>query len=285
MAFQTPIVLIIYNRPEKTRQVFSMIKCLKPAHLFIIADGGKSEADSLLCNEARGIIDLVDWDTTLNVNASDLNLGNAQRTITGLDWVFEHTNRAIILEDDCVPHPSFFEFCDTLLQTYAPDEEVMHISGCNLLGTTNTGASYFFSDYVVPPWGWATWKRAWQKFNPVMDSWQQHKTEIHPHISQEHFKTWTDTFEYLRLHKVTWDIPWNIDIWANKGIGIVPSTNLISNIGFDEAATFTKKNHAAYSKLPVTEMQFPIIHPETKQIHFSKELEAACIDLLKNLSE
>lgn len=280
---EAPVVLIIYNRPEKTKQVFEAIRQLKPARLFIIADGPKHKEDEALCNEARKILNGIDWETELITDIADRNLGNAQRTITGLNMVFEHTEEAIILEDDCLPDPSFFTFCNELLNRYCEDERIMHISGCNLLQETRSTSDYFFSKYMLPPWGWATWKRAWKKFNPEMDTWQKHKREIHPIISQENFKLWTDTFEYLRINKVTWDIPWNIDIWANNGIGIIPSVNLMSNIGFDEQATFTKTK-SVYANLPAGKLKFPLQHPENKNLLFDKELEAACVKLLKEVS-
>ena len=284
MNFNTPIALIIYNRPEKTEKVFSVLKQLKPSRLFIIADGPKNLEDKEQCDKTKNILNRIDWKTDLKIKASDYNLGNAKRTISGLNWVFEQTESAIILEDDCVPHLSFFEFCESLLHYYSNDMEVMHISGCNLLpNQSSINSSYFFSKYILPPWGWATWRRAWNKFNPDMNSWQKNKTEIYPNISQENFKTWTDTFEYLRIHKITWDIPWNIDIWANKGLGIIPSVNLISNIGFDKQSTFTK-THTAFSELPSLEMKFPLTHPLNKIPLCDKEIETACISLLKNVS-
>ncbi|OFY84379.1 MAG: hypothetical protein A3F72_01030 [Bacteroidetes bacterium RIFCSPLOWO2_12_FULL_35_15] len=284
MNFNFPVVLIIYNRPEKTEKVFSVIKKIKPSQLFIIADGPKDSSDKELCDQARTVIDKIDWNVDLKTNLSDYNMGNVPRTITGLNWVFENVDSAIILEDDCVPHLSFFQFCGTLLDYYANDTEVMHISGFNILQQIPKGdPSYFFSNHILPPWGWATWRRAWKKYNPDMDSWQIHKKEIFHNISQEHFKTWTDTFEYLRIHKIGWDIPWNVDIWANRGIGIIPSVNLVENIGFDEQATYTKKKNK-FSELTALEMKFPITHPSTREAFFDKDIEAMCIALLKDVS-
>lgn len=286
MSFKTPVVFIIYNRPDKTEKVFSVIKKIKPAQLFIIADGPKNNADELLCNQAREVIKTIDWEVDLKILESSVNLGNVPRTISGLDWVFKQTTSAIILEDDCVPHISFFNYCETLLNHYKDDEEIMHISGFNILQQIpklESESSYFFSNYIVPPWGWATWSRAWEKYNPHMDSWQIHKKEIHTNISQENFKTWTDTFEHLRIHKIGWDIPWNIDIWASKGLGIIPSVNLIENIGFDEQATFTKKRNK-FSELKAMEMKFPLHHPSSKKVYFDKEIESECIQLLQDIS-
>ncbi|MCD6018323.1 MAG: methyltransferase type 11 [Bacteroidetes bacterium] len=284
MSFQVPIVFIIYNRPEKTARVFHEIKKIKPTRLFVVADGPKNDTDKTLCDNAREVLNDINWETKLEVIQSENNMGNVSRTLSGLDLVFKKVDKAIILEDDCLPDLSFFTYCETLLHHYENDEQVMHISGFNILQEIhNTAESYFFSNFIVPPWGWATWKRAWKKHNPTMDSWQLHKKEIHPNISQEHFKIWTDTFEYLRIHKIGWDIPWNIDLWASKGVGIVPSRNLVQNIGFDDQATYTRiRSH--FADIKAMEMQFPLSHPRTKKTLFDKEIEAMCVKLLKDIS-
>jgi GT2 family glycosyltransferase len=281
---KTPVVLIIYNRPEQTKLVFEAIKKNEPTTLYIFADGGKNAEDSILCKEAQSVIDSVNWGVELKVNISDKNMGCVPRIISALNEVFERERTAIILEDDCLPHPTFFNYCTSLLDYYIRDENIMHISGCNILQQVNsTGTSYFFSNYALPSWGWATWARAWKKFNPNLDTWQKHKKEIYHHISQENFSKWTDTFEYIRINKVGWDIPWNIDIWANKGLNIMPYQNLVKNIGFDETATFTKNKLSCFADLIVHEMKFPLIHPENKKTLFDKELEAANIQLLKDM--
>lgn len=282
--FSAPVAFFIYNRPELTRQVFSAIKRAKPKQLFIIADGHKDSADELRCAEARRVVAAIDWDVEIKTNFSEINMGCGERIISGLNWVFEQTETAIILEDDCLPSDTFFRFCDELLNYYRHDERVMHISGCNLLGiSAPEDASYFFSRYILPPWGWATWKRAWKKFNPQLDTWLRHKKRIFHHISQEHFDKWTDTFEYIRLNRVTWDVPWNVDIWNNNGIGIIPGTNLVKNIGFGEQATFTKNKNSRFSALVNGETTFPLVHPDAS-LNYDKHIESACVEMLKEIT-
>jgi len=284
MKIETPIVLIIYNRPHQTKLVFDAIKNSRPSKLYIFADGAKDEKDAALCKEAQSILEDIDWKVDLKVEISETNMGCVPRIISALDEVFKKEKCAIILEDDCLPHPTFFRYCQELLDYYEHDETIMHISGCNLLQQINsTSASYFFSKYALPSWGWATWASAWKRFNPSLDSWQKHKKEIHHHISQEHFAKWTDTFEYIRINKVGWDIPWNIDIWAHQGLNIMPYQNLVKNIGFDTNATFTKNKMSKFSNLNVYEMKFPLIHPKNKELLFDKELEAAGIQLLRDM--
>lgn len=145
MSFQTPVVFIIYNRPQKMEQVFSVIKKIQPSKLFIIADGPKNDSDKLLCDQTKAILEKIDWDVDLKNPTSDFNMGNVSRTIAGLNWVFEQVEQSVILEDDCVPHLSFFNYCETLLNYYKNDFNIMHISGCNLLQKAPAdGSSYFF---------------------------------------------------------------------------------------------------------------------------------------------
>jgi hypothetical protein len=160
----------------------------------------------------------------------------------------------------------------------------MHVSGCNLCGELGNGAnSYFFTNYAMPSWGWASWSRAWKKFNPKLDTWQQYKKEIHHHISQPNFAKWTDTFEYIRQHGVGWDVPWNVDIWAHRGTTVMPCRNLVTNIGFHGEATFTKNEKSAFSHLQTWPMTFPLVHPNEREARYDRELEAAAIQLLRDM--
>jgi hypothetical protein len=281
---KVPVALFVYNRPEITQLTFEAIRAYQPEVFFIIADGGSDEINRKLCSEVRSVCSQVDWPADVRTLFSETNLGCVPRMISGIDWVFSQVESAILLEDDCCATPGFFEFCEGLLSYYKKDEQVMHISGCNLLQRVeNPGASYFFSDYGVPCWGWASWARAWKKFNPALDTWQKHKKEIHHHLSQEFFAKWTDTFEYIRRHRVGWDVPWNVDIWASGGVCIVPNENLVKNIGFGDHATFTRNHKSIFSSLPVFPLKPPLIHPADKTPRFNKELEAAAIQLLRDM--
>lgn len=279
--FSTPIVFVIYNRPETTRKVFDVIRCMKPQQLFIIADGAKNEDDEKKVLEAREIVGNIDWDCRLQINFSEINLGCSDRIISGLNWVFNQVESAIILEDDCLPHPAFFKFCENLLQSYEKDEEVMHISGFNVLGTTEISSSYFFSKYVLPPWGWATWKRAWEKFNPQLNTWQQIKHWAYQNFSQEYFKDWTDMFEGARVERKTWDNSWVVDLWKQKALGIIPKHSLVKNIGFNIDATFTKNQETELAKIVSNSLKFPLVHPSNKSAPFEKEIEKKIIEAVR----
>ena len=130
---RTPVVFIIFSRPDLTARVFAEIARARPEKLLVIADGPRPdrEGEDAKCAATRAIIERVDWPCEILKNYSNVNLGCGHRPATGLRWVFEQVEEAIILEDDCVPHPTFFRFCEELLEHYRDDERVMHISGDN----------------------------------------------------------------------------------------------------------------------------------------------------------
>src|SRR4030095_1100293 len=130
---QTPVALLIFNRPETTARVLAEIRNARPAKLLIIGDGPRpgEPADAERCLAARAAAANIDWGCEVLKNYSDVNLGCGQRPASGLDWVFQNVDRAIIMEDDCLPHPTFFRFCDELLEHYRDDERVMTVSGNN----------------------------------------------------------------------------------------------------------------------------------------------------------
>jgi hypothetical protein len=263
----TAVALIIFNRPSVTERVFEVIARARPRRLLVIADGPRPEkaGEAEKCEEARAIIDRVDWDCEVLKNYSPVNLGVGLRPATGLRWVFEQVESAIILEDDCVPHPTFFRYCDELLEKYRDDERVMHISGDNW----NFGErpfSYFFSSYSYSC-GWATWRRAFQHYDPDLKLWPAlRETAWLPDIvgDQRAAEFWAAKFEltYATGIKDTgWDWPWLFACWAHHGLSILPSTNLISNIGFSPDATHTKSPDDERAFVPAGEMIFPFSHP------------------------
>jgi hypothetical protein len=278
MGLTTPVVFIIYNRPNETLRVFEEIRKVQPRQLFIIGDGARNASDALMVQKTREIINKIDWECSLNTDFSDINIGCADRIISGLNWVFNQVEKAIILEDDCLPNSSFFSFCEEMLLRYEKDVEVMHISGFNIMGNSTIDSSYFFSKYILPPWGWATWRRAWKFQNDNLDTWQEIKTWAYQNISQNYFKDWTDMFEHIRKNRTTWDVPWNIDIWKNKGLGIIPKHSLVKNIGISENATFTKNKETELAKIDFNNLEFPLVHPTNKNTSFEREIEEKIIE-------
>jgi hypothetical protein len=263
----TPVALIIFNRPDLTEQVFQSIRQAQPRQLLVIADGPRIDerpGEAEKCAAARAVIDQVDWDCEVLTNYSDVNLGCKYRVSSGIDWVFSKVEEAIILEDDCLPTLSFFFFCQTLLEYYRDDERVMHIAGTNHQdGQFRCEYSYIFSK-MAHIWGWATWRRAWKHYDIEMKTWPEFKkSKMLKFISENKYeiKYWTDIFDVMNspVPIDTWDYMWVYACFSQSGLGILPSSNLISNIGFREDATHTK-DLSSQAELPTIDI-WDIKHP------------------------
>jgi hypothetical protein len=263
---KTPIAFIIFNRPDTTARVFEAIRQAKPPLLLVIADGARTSklGEVKKCAAARAIIEGVDWDCEVRTNYSDINLGCGKRVSSGLDWVFQEVEEAIILEDDCLPDPSFFQFCEELLEYYRHDTRIMCISGDNFQsGKKYSDASYYFSRYPHC-WGWASWRRAWRYYDFKMSIWPQIRDDgwldgMLDHKDQ--IRYWSAIFNnmYKRVTD-TWDYQWTFACWIQSGLSILPEVNLISNIGFRDDATHTIED-SPLANLPVEPLKFPLTHP------------------------
>ncbi|MEE9450696.1 MAG: hypothetical protein V3V72_11645 [Ignavibacteriaceae bacterium] len=281
----TPVVLIIFNRPELTKRIFQEIRNVKPTALYVIADGPRKTrpGENERCILTRNIIETVDWECKVYKNYSDVNLGCKKRISSGISWVFENTEEAIILEDDCLPHLTFFQYCEELLQKYREDERVMMISGNNFFRRSNIAEySYYFTSFNHI-WGWATWRRAWQHYDLEMKKWPKLKNsgfllEIVKDPKSVHY--WNTILQEVYDGKInTWAYQWLFAGWVNNKLNIIPSKNLISNIGFGVDSTHTAEKDHPFSNLPLVEMEFPLSHPpevirnmktdlyETKTVH------------------
>lgn len=245
MPLNTPVAFIIFNRPDLTQIVFNAIRQAQPKQLFVIADAPRFAEETEKCQAARDIIKQVDWDCEVFTNYADTNLGCRQRVSSGITWVFEQVEEAIILEDDCLPHPSFFFYCETLLNHYRDDERVMVISGNNFQdGQQRTPYSYYFSKYNHC-WGWATWRRAWKYWEFNREKWKEFRDAgfmkfVCDTSDEENY--WTDIFNTLFLEGKpnSWAYAWTFACWSQGGLTALPNVNLVSNIGFGDAATHTK---------------------------------------------
>jgi len=264
---KTPVTLIIFNRPDLTKKVFEAIRQAKPPTLLVVADGPRPNRPDEVekCAAARAIIDSIDWKCELLTNYSDVNLGCKHRVSSGINWAFEAVEEAIILEDDCLPHPTFFRFCEEMLAHYRDDKRVMSICGDNSRSMSRrTDYSYYFSR-LTPIWGWATWRRAWQYYDVNMKLWPTIKgggwckdIMMDPKIT----KAWESNFQSIHSNEVdTWDYQWTFACWIQNGLSAIANTNLISNCGFNAEATHTKEADHRLANRPIEAMEFPLKHP------------------------
>ena len=265
----TAVALIIFNRPDVTERVFAEIAKAKPRRLFVIADGPRHDrpGESERCAAARAVLDRVDWECEVQKNYSETNLGCARRVATGISWVFQHAEDAIILEDDCVPDPTFFRFCEEMLDRFRDDERVMHVGGGGYqLGRTQRPYSYFFSRHY-PCWGWATWRRAWQHYDIGLSLWPALRDTgwlgdiMHDERLSQHWRRLFD-LTHAGLENVnTWDFQWTFACWAQHGLSVLPYQTLVSNVGYRADATHTRHTSHPLANLSTDHMAFPLQHP------------------------
>lgn len=265
--FQTPILVILFNRPACAVKVFDKLKKLKPAELYIAADGPRENvsADIEKCKATRKIFDNINWDCKVTKLFQEKNLGCKVGVSSAITWFFENVNEGIILEDDIVPDLSFFPFCENLLNFYRNDTRVMMISGFNHHNQWETGKySYFFSFYGGV-WGWATWRRAWRLNDLAMNNWGEIKSQsvLKKVLCQDdkYIKCREDLLNIAFKNKVnTWDYQWSLSRIANSGLSIIPVKNMINNIGFGVDATHTYKRDNKEDQFLVYKCNFPLIH-------------------------
>lgn len=259
----TPVVFLIFNRPDTTARVFAEIARARPRRLFVVADGPRPHvpSDAERCAAARAVVEQVDWECQASTHYAETNLGCGRRVSSGIAWAFAQVEEAIILEDDCLPHPDFFPFCQQLLARYRDDERVMMVAGSNMLVRHDVGESYLFSRYYNI-WGWATWRRAWQHYDYAMAGWERLRNTraveyCYPvrYVAQYVRKN----FDLLRRGEIdTWDIQWFYACMAQNSLAVLPRENLISNIG--SAGTHTDRIHDP--SLPLGELDTTaLVHP------------------------
>ena len=255
-----------------TRRVFSEIARARPRRLLVVADGPRAgrEGEAARCEEARAVVRRVDWDCELLTNFADENMGCKRRVSTGLDWVFGTCEEAIILEDDCLPDPTFFPFCEELLEKFRDDERVAMVCGNNFQrGRRRSQYSYYFSRHVTV-WGWASWRRVWRHYDVGMRLWPELRETnwlesllVNP-VMVEYWRGVFDMMHEGTAERAdTWDYQLFFAWWARGALAVTPEVNLVTNVGFGADATHTRDAAAlsTMAELPSAPVELPLRHP------------------------
>lgn len=258
MGFDVTIAFFFFNRPEPTRRVFEAIRAQQPNRLLLIGDGPRPdiEGEAELVDAVREIVSCVDWDCDVESHLSSSNLGCRRRMATGLDWAFDRSEQLIILEDDCLPEPSFFGYCRELLQRYQDNPEVMMVSGDNFQPAPRSPNSYYFSRWAHI-WGWASWRRAWEHYDLTLSRWPERKQckKAWQFDHPDYESHWSAVFDQVHAGKIdTWDFSWQYSIFQQQGLVILPEVNLVSNLGFGVDATHTTQSNSKLANLPTSKM-------------------------------
>lgn len=266
---RSPLLFLVFNRPEATRRVFEAIRSARPAKLYIAADGPRAarKGESELCREVRDVVKNVDWPCEVRTLFRDQNLGCKRGVSGAINWFFDNEEEGIILEDDILPIPTFFSYCDEMLELYRNDERVAMVAGCNLAARDFIAKeSYFFSNYCNV-WGWATWRRVWRHYDVSMSQWPQWRDSGGlSRVSGGRFffqSYWRRVLDSVYEGKVdAWGYQMLFTGWR-VGLTILPAYSQIHNLGFGADATHTITRPPRYlTDAVVQALSWPLHHPQ-----------------------
>lgn len=269
-----PVLILGFNRPHHLRRLIHHLRTIAPPVIYCAQDGPRENkpTDRELCAQVTAIWDEIDWKCEKHMLRRDKNAGCQLGVSSAISWFFSKEEAGIILEDDCIPDKSFFQFCSQLLTRYKQTPTIMHISGDNFCPNSlvPTESSYRFSHYPHC-WGWATWRRAWEKFDVSLTSWPEKKKNG---WLQQRFSSpiarffWSRMFDGVYNKKIdSWAIAWVFSCWNENGIAVLPNKNLVRNIGFDMASTHTPDPHSPLANRTAYTLSFPLQHPGTIQVN------------------
>ena len=263
MTTQNAVLMLVFNRPDVTEQVFQAVRNARPPRLYVAADGprpGRSQ-DEETTAKVREVFKQVDWPCEVHTRFLTENLGCRNAVSSAIDWFFSKEEQGIVLEDDVLPSPAFFSYCDTMLERYKHDERVFSVVGNNLVEPWyQHSESYFFSK-VFFVWGWASWRRAWQHYDVNMATWPNTRLQVNalPYKPSQklHHAYWNLVFDLAFKNQIsTWDHQWTFAHWENNAVCVTPANNLVRNIGFGADATHTSGSDPEYVKRLQVAQQF-----------------------------
>ena len=267
LPLNTPVLFLVFNRPDTTLIVFEKIRQTKPPRQYVAGDGPRkgNDEDKEKVKKVRDIVNRIDWPCEVKTLFREKNLGCKKGVSTAITWFFNQEEKGIILEDDCVPNLDFFNFCESLLDRYAKDEKISVISGNNFQnGKWRGDASYYFSKYSHI-WGWASWRRAWKYYDGDIKFWPQwrnSKAWLNYMPDKMERKEWEKIFDRVYDGQIdSWAYPWMACLWYKDGLTATPNVNLVSNIGFGVDATHTLYENDKNANQPTQELG-EIIHPK-----------------------
>ena len=283
--FTIPILFITFNRPDHVRQVLTEILKQHPTTLYVCQDGARenNELDRIKCQEVRDVVNeltsayaINNTNFTLHTLYQEKNLGCGPGPAAGITWFFNQVEMGIVMEDDCLPHPDFFAYCEELLTRYKDDKQVQFINATLYHDRWQCDASYGFSRYMVTG-AWAGWRRTWQGFDIDMHTW--HPRQFRKQVKRLTKSTTEANWWYWKLKEIQadtskksyWDYQMQMHLFRMEALTIHPAKNLISNIGFDAVGTHTWVNDGRGGRK--LEAILPIVHSNNRVINYTLDVD------------
>jgi hypothetical protein len=260
-----PVLLVVFNRPDVTKAMIDSLRVVRPRQLFVAADGPRPghADDPDLCAQTRRVLDEVDWPCELEVLAHHRNLGLQTSMVTAIDWFWSNVDEGVILEDDCLVHPDYFAFASVMLERYRHVPEVMAVTSVNIdeHGDHGPGSYFFASGGHI--WGWASWRRAWEGFDATLADWPQVQDSFGPGTPPLHRALGSKFASAHAGAKRTWARAWHFTVARQQGLVVVPSVNMVHNIGLAKGATHTTSGRHRLAHLRARGLPQPLVHPDS----------------------
>lgn len=273
---KTPVLFLIFNRPDVSLRVFESIVAAQPEQLFIAADGPRPNnlRDKELCQKTRKqIMAAIDWPCKVETLFREDNLGCRKAVSQGISWFFNQVESGIILEDDCLASQDFFLYCQKMLEEYKNYPDIGMVGGVNFSGDMKLSESFYFSKYIIV-WGWATWRNKWALYQDNLEAWKEVRKSswlFDIYKNKNIASYYTEIFDKMSEGMVdTWDSNWTYSLLRSDQIVICPTKNLVSNIGF--VGTFANQSHLKFLGIPTQRLDVTnLVRP--REILVNKELD------------
>ena len=278
---RTAVLFIGFKRYEESKAVIEAIRAARPPRFYFACDGARPDraGEAEAVEQVRSLAKLVDWPCEFKTRFSEKNQSVRFGPPAAIDWFFEHEEEGIILEDDCLPVPSWFRFAQEMLEHFRHDERVWTIMGNNLMTewvNANDDSYYYSSHGYGAYWGWAAWRRMWKKYDLHMKDWPALRDSG---LLDGHFLSNGERDEAYGLLEASWNgkiHSWDFQLdygrWMHGMVNVIPTVNLIRNIGFGEASTHTGNDIDPRNKDDVGEMAFPLVHPKFMVVDNRRDL-------------
>lgn len=269
----------IFRRPEVSKIVFASIRLIKPRKLYLFSDGPRNDNERELVNlNRKQILSMIDWECDYRTHFLEANIGFTKMWDFTFSTVFSEEDRIIVLEEDILPSEDFFIFCDEMLEKYKDDFGIYQIGGVNALDCypKDQNPSYFFN-HTVSSWGLATWKRSFIRRTKNLDQFKKgyYSEVVASRLIETSGKNgWINDYKLILTRQDLnhdsaefWFLGLNEFLLYNS-LAIIPSVNLIKNLGNSEGA----ENSDIDLLLPkplrkpfeanIGKLNFPLNHPK-----------------------